>query len=227
MPYRYIRLYNYDSSCRTIWPCCYRRFRTSTPHSKRKQVYFSLHWLPQTVCHGMYHTWLYSSNDSQMFHEQNGFKTRRTKSVVIWPWIQLFIWTSQKNLWFMWDKKPNTTAYHPWTDRLCKWFNKTLANILATYVKDIITAMCSSKNSIKLYTFFTVGTQANTSMLTDATLMFALSRYAIDRDDYAAEIPRLFSTVWDLAKKNIYQIPWLPKRSLWQQSMLYHITLTV
>ena len=111
-------------------------------------------------------------------------------------------------------RKINTTPYHPQTDGLVEAYNKTLVNTISAYVgkggKDWDTYLpyavfaynSSEQRSTKQTPFFLLyGREPQLPI--DAALNFKPSRYTIDLDDYALEVPRLMAAAWHNARQCI------------------------
>lgn len=111
-------------------------------------------------------------------------------------------------------KKINTSGYHPQTDGLVEKFNSTLTNMIAKscdirerdwddHLPFVLFAYrVSAQESTKESPFFLTHGR-DPRIPTETVLTFNRSPYAIDVDDYKADLCSSLSAAWKLAKANI------------------------
>lgn len=111
-------------------------------------------------------------------------------------------------------RKVNTTPYRPLCNGLVEKYNKTLVNNLAMYVNRkgddwdkilpyAVFAYNSSRQGSTEQTPFYLLYGRQVRLPIDAALNFTPSRYTIDIDDYATEVPKLLTAAWENARRNI------------------------
>ena len=111
-------------------------------------------------------------------------------------------------------KKVNTTAYHPQTNGLVEWFNRTLTEMLSKKVqkggKDwdqqlpylLFAYRASLQESIGESPFFLLY-GCTPGIPTDAALQSPIDRSLLDLDDYCSELTVRMSAAWESAREHI------------------------
>ena len=110
--------------------------------------------------------------------------------------------------------KVSTTAYHPQTDGLVEWFNRTLIDMLAKTVEKngrdwdrhlphvLFAYRASPQESTKESPFFLLYGR-DPQLPTEAALNHQKTRYQVDLDDYKLELTDSLTQAWKLAQSQI------------------------